>query len=115
MASPPALPSPSIATTDPTKAIGPYTLVFGWELALYESSMVGSGPEGSCTMNLNHVVGEPFFNSDLIVQLVGSTSDESDNVVEVKKIKKFSSSTNPENTPKTKGFQRTGVRPGCGY
>jgi len=33
--------SPSIAMTDPTKANGPYTLVFGWELALYESSMLG--------------------------------------------------------------------------
>ena len=36
-------------------------------------------------MNLNDVVDEPFYNSDLVVQLVGIISDESDNVVEVKK------------------------------
>ena len=68
MASPPALPSPSIAMTDPAKATEPYTLVFDWELALYKSSMVGSGPKGGCTVNLNDVMDEPFFNSNLVVQ-----------------------------------------------
>ena len=66
MASPPALPLPSMVAMDPTKAIGQCTLV-GWELALYKSSMVGSGPEGGRTMNLNDVMDEPFFNSDLVV------------------------------------------------
>ena len=45
-------------------------------------------------MNLNDVVDEPFFNFDLVVQLVGSTSDDFDNVVEVKK-------TPPHRTQKT--------------
>ena len=67
MASPPVLPLPSTATTNPAKATGPHTLVFGWELALYESSMLGPRPEGGCTVNLNDVVDEPFFNSDLVV------------------------------------------------
>ena len=51
---------PSIAMMDHAKATGPYTLVFGWELALYESSMVGSRPEGGGNVNLNDVVVEPF-------------------------------------------------------
>ena len=45
----------------PTKAIGQCTLVFSWELVLYEPSMVGSGPEGGCTMTLHDVVDEHFF------------------------------------------------------
>jgi len=53
-------------------------------------------------VNLNDVVDEPFLNSKLVVQLVGSASDESDNVVEVKR--KKISSANAENTPKTRGF-----------
>jgi len=58
--------------------------------------MVGSGLEGGYTVNLNDMVDEPFFNSDLVAQLVGSTNDESDNVVEVIKNKnKNSFSTNP--------------------
>ena len=45
----------------PAKATGQYTLVFGWELALYESSMVGSGLKGGGNVNLNDVVVETFF------------------------------------------------------
>jgi len=45
-----------MAMTAPTKATGQCTLVFDWELVLYESSMVGSGPEGGGNVNLNDVV-----------------------------------------------------------
>ena len=55
------LPSSTMAVTAPAKATGQYTLVFGWELALYESSMVGSGLKGGGNVNLNDVVVEPFF------------------------------------------------------
>ena len=72
-----------MAATNPTKATEQYTLVFGWKLVLYESSMDGSGPEGDGTMNLNDMVAELFFNFDLVVQLVGSASNESNTVVEV--------------------------------
>ena len=51
-------------------------------------SMAGSRPEGGCTVTLQDVVDEHFFNSDLVVQL-DSASEEFDNVVEVlKKMKK---------------------------
>jgi len=49
-----------MAATDSAKAIEQYTLVFSWELVLYEPSIVGSGPEDDCTVNLNNVVDEPF-------------------------------------------------------
>ena len=45
----------------PTKAIGQCTLVFNWELVLYEPSMVGSGPEGGSTVTLHDVVAEKSF------------------------------------------------------
>jgi len=45
--------------------------------------MDGSGPEGDGSVNLNDVVVELLFNFDLVVQLVGSASNESDTVVEV--------------------------------
>jgi len=48
------------------------------------------------------------FNSDLIL-LLGIASDEFDNIVEVKK--KIFSSTNPENSQMTRGFQPD-ARPG---
>jgi len=43
------------------KAIGQCTLVFSWELVLYEPGMVGSGSEGGCTVTLHDVVAEQFF------------------------------------------------------
>jgi len=55
------LPSPSMVVTAPPKATGQCTVVFGWKLVLYESSMVRSGLEGSGNVNLNNVVVEPFF------------------------------------------------------
>ena len=45
----------------PAKATGQCTLVFSWEPVLYESSMVGSGPEGGCIVTLHDVVDEHFF------------------------------------------------------
>jgi len=50
---------------------------------------------------------------DLVVQLLGNTNDEFDNVVEVK-TKKKTSSTNPGNTDKKRSF-RTKVQLGCRY
>ena len=43
------------------KATGQCTLVFRWEVVLYEPSMVGSGPEGGCIVTLHDVVDEHFF------------------------------------------------------
>jgi len=43
------------------KATGQCTLVFRWELVLYEPSVVGSGPEGGCIVTLHDVVDEHFF------------------------------------------------------
>jgi len=45
----------------PPKATGQCTLVFSWELVLYQPSIVGSGPEGGCNMTLDDVVDEHFF------------------------------------------------------
>jgi len=45
----------------PAKATGQCTLVFSWELVLYEPSMVGLGPEGGCTVTVHDVVDEHFF------------------------------------------------------
>ena len=45
----------------PAKATGQYTLVFSWEWVLYEPCMVGSRPEGRCTVTLHDVVDEHFF------------------------------------------------------
>ena len=99
MVSPLVVPSLSMAATDSAKAIEQYTLVFGCKLVLYESSMDGSVPEGDGTVNPNDVVVEIFFNFDLVVQVVGSASNESDTI-------------GRSNKPfaKKKGF-RTGVRP----
>ena len=59
--------------------------------------MVGSRPEGGCTMTLHDVVHEHFFDSGLVVPS-GSVSDDFDNVVEViKKIKNKS----PQQTQNT--------------
>jgi len=119
-----ALPSPLIAAMDLAKATEQYTLVFGCKLVLYESSMDGSVPEGDGTVNLNDVVVEIFFNFDLVVQVVGSASNESDTIGRSNKpfAKKkrlshrsstspFSSSKNPETTQTKRGFH-TGARPG---
>ena len=45
----------------PAKATEQCNLVFSWELVLYEPSMVGSGPEGGCTVTLHNMVDEHFF------------------------------------------------------
>jgi len=55
------LPSPSMAVMASTKVTRHCTLVFGWKLILYESSVVGLGPEGGGNVSLNNVVVEPFF------------------------------------------------------
>jgi len=44
--------------------------------------LVGSGPEGGCTVNSIDMMDEPFFN--LVMQLLGSASDAFDNAVKVK-------------------------------
>jgi len=43
------------------RVTGQCTLVSGWELVLYESRMVGSGPKGGGNVNLNNAVVELFF------------------------------------------------------
>jgi len=86
------------------------TLVFSSEMILYEPSMVGSEADGGCIVTLHEVVDEHFFDLDLVI-LSGSVSDDFDNVVEVKKIQKKNSSTNPRHNRKTRCFQTVG-RPG---
>jgi len=65
------------------KDLGDVPLVFGWKLVPYKSIVVESGPEGGCTVSFTDVLDEPFFNFEPVEQLMGSTSDESDTVVEV--------------------------------
>ena len=45
----------------PAQATGQCTLIFSWELVLYEPNMVGSRAEGGCTVTLHDVVDEHFF------------------------------------------------------
>jgi len=49
-----------MAAMGSTKATEQYTVIFVWELVLYEPSIVGSGHEDGYTMNLNDMVDEPF-------------------------------------------------------
>ena len=55
------VPSSPVPGGVPAKATGQCTLVFSCELVLYELSMVGSGPEGGCTVTLHDMVNEHFF------------------------------------------------------
>jgi len=64
----------------PAKATGQCTLVFNWELVLYKPSMVGSEPEGGCTMTLHDGWMNTSFKFDLVV-LLGSARDEFEKVV----------------------------------
>jgi len=79
MASPPVLPSPSIGSDGSYKSN--WT---NWELN-YINNAAGTGPKGGCTVNLNNVADNSF---NLVVQLMGRTSDVCKNVVEVIKKKR---------------------------
>ena len=109
------LPSSSMAVIAPAKVTGQCTLVFGRELVLYESRMVGSGPEGGGNVNLNNAVVEPFFYfwpgctvgeqcQWWIWQCYGG----------FKKKPKKTSSMNPDNTHNKRSF-RIEARPDCRY
>jgi len=71
------------------KKLGDMPSVFGWELVLYEPSVVGSRSEGGSTVNLTEVLREHFFNFDPVEEFVGSDSDGSDSTVEVLKPQSF--------------------------
>jgi len=70
--------------------------------------VVGSGPKGGCTINLNDVVDEHFFNFDLhswwAVPVINLTLLWRSNKPFEKKFNPFSSSKNLENTQKKRGF-----------
>jgi len=72
------------------------------------NDVVGSRPEGGCTVNLINVVDEPFFN--LVVQLVHSTSDEFDTIMEVQQPiekntkKNYYKKKRPQNLPSNQPF-----------
>jgi len=90
----------------PVAATEQCTLVFRRELVLYKPSMLGSGPEGGCTVTLHDMADEHFFDSDLVV-LSGSASDDFNNVVPKKTIQKKekkTSSTDPKHTQKARCF-----------
>ena len=113
MASPSVLPSPSIGSDGSWKCN--WT---NWELNCINNA-AGTRSKGGCTVNLNNVADNSF---NLVVQLMGSTSDVCNNVVKVIKKKRskngkknlltmcpepcpFASSKNQEYTQKKWDFQ----------
>jgi len=94
------------------KDLGDVPPIFGWKLVPSDPIMAESGPEDGCAVGLNDVLDEPFFNFDMVEQIVGSDNDEFDLAMEVQQTQTIPHTTSkPAEWGSKRLFETTVSRP----